>query len=389
MSHVSKPIRFSARYKLITAAIVVALTILFFQHISHVLTPFIGAIITAYLFNPLVSWLQRRTGMGRAIWIVVLYVLAFLLIYALFTWLWPIIMEQSGDLARAAPRLATEIRNFFEGREQIELGDFVINLAPLEDQLVSVVRDIGAWLSGNVPRLVVSALETVIYTLVYLIISFYLLLEAQQLKAWASSLIPAPYREEIGSLGRQIDAVFSAYIRGQLMLILIMSVLLYIPLSILNVPYALVLAVSSGVLEILPIIGPWSAAGIAITATLFQSNIPFGLSSVGLAALVGAIYFILRQVEDHFIIPNIMGPLVRLHPAVVIFSILAGGALAGAFGLFISIPVAAIVRILLSYLYRKMTDQPEPPSSPPTLRKHDEPAAPEQRALSDAQGTTD
>jgi predicted PurR-regulated permease PerM len=155
------------------------------------------------------------------------------------------------------------------------------------------------------------------------------------------------------------------------MLIVIMSVLLYIPLSILQVPYALVIAVASGTLEILPIIGPWSAAGIAISATLFQTAIPFGLSGLGLAAVVGIIYFSLRQIEDNFIIPNIMGPLVRLHPAVVIFAILAGGALGGAFGLFIAIPVAAVVRILLSYLYRKMTDQMEPPSSPPTTRKHE------------------
>jgi predicted PurR-regulated permease PerM len=88
-----------------------------------------------------------------------------------------------------------------------------------------------------------------------------------------------------------------------------------------------------------------------------------------MAAVVGVVYFTLRQIEDNFIIPNVMGPLVRLHPVVVIFAILAGGALGGAFGLFIAIPMAAVVRILLSYLYRKLTDQPEPPESPPQTRE--------------------
>lgn len=389
MSQESRPIRFSAQYKLITAALIVAITLLFVQHISHVLTPFIAAIITAYLFNPLVSWLERRAGLGRAIWIVVIYVLAFLLIYSLVTGIWPLIMQQSRDLARAAPQLINQIRTFFEGREQIELGGFVINLAPLEDQLISLVRDLGAWMSGNVPRLVVSALETVVYSLVYLIVTFYLLLEVSQMKRWAANLIPAPYRDEIGRLGSQINGVFSAYIRGQIFLILIMSVLLYIPLSILKVPYALVIAVASGFLEILPIIGPWSAAGIAITATLFQTNIPFGLSTPALAAIVGLIYFVLRQAEDSFIIPNIMGPLVRLHPVMVIFAILAGGALGGAFGLFIAIPTAAVVRILLSYLYRKLTDQPEPPAAPPPAAPQESSAKVDSRPLSDVQGATD
>jgi predicted PurR-regulated permease PerM len=360
------PIRFSPQFKLISVALVVALTIWLLLAVEHVLAPFVAAIITAYLFNPLVTWLQRRTGMGRAIWIAVLYVLAFLLLYGLGTWLGPRILQQSRDLAAAAPDVANRIQAFFRGREQVELGGVVFDLAPLEEQLIGAVTDLGRRVSESVPSLVFSALETVIFALVYLIITFYLLLQARQLKEWATALIPPPYRVEIGALGRQIDGVFSAYIRGQLLLIVIMSVLLYIPLTILNIPYALVIAVVSGTLEIIPIIGPWSAAGIAMVAALFQQDVPFGMSNLGLAALIGIIYFVLRQIEDHFIIPNVMGPLVRLHPAVVIFSILAGGALLGAFGLFISIPVAAVIKILLSFIYRKLTDQPDmPPPLPP------------------------
>lgn len=361
MSIQQTPIRFSPRIKLIVVALIAALTIWLLVAIEHVLPPFIAAIITAYLFNPLVSWLQRRTGLGRAFWIAILYVLAFLLIYGLATLLWPRIVQQWRELTAAVPQVAGQIESLFRGREQLEIGGVVLDLAPLEAQLIDTVTDLGRRVSGSVPSLVFSALETVIFVLVYLIITFYLLLQAGQLKHWAVSLIPPSHREEIAALGRQVDGVFSAYIRGQLLLIVIMSVLLYIPLSILRVPYALVIAVASGLLEILPIIGPWSAAAIAMLAALFQPDVPFGLSNLGLAALIGLIYFVLRQIEDHFIIPNVMGPLVRLHPAVVIFAILAGGALAGAFGLFISIPVAAVIRILLTFIYRKLTDQSDLP----------------------------
>ncbi|NJN19727.1 MAG: AI-2E family transporter [Oscillochloris sp.] len=389
MSIEPRPIRFSPQIKLITVGALVALTILLLFAVEHILAPFIAAIVTAYLFNPLVTWLDRRTHIGRALWIAVLYVIAFLLLYGLFTWMWPRITQQTSDLASAAPAIATEIRDFFAGREQIEFAGFVIDLAPLEEQLISIVRDVGASLSGSVPGLVFSAVEGVIFVLVYLIITFYLLLQAGQLKHWAAQLIPAPYRAEIGNLGNQIDQVFSAYIRGQLILIVVMSVLLYIPLSVLQVPYALVVAISSGVLEILPIIGPWSAAGIAMVVAFFQPNPPFGLSSLSLAALLGIIYFVLRQIEDHFIIPNVMGPLVRLHPAVVIFAILAGGAIAGAFGLFIAIPVAAVIRILLSYLYRKLTDQAEPPPPAPRTRHARHGSTNEQSGTAQARGTSD
>jgi predicted PurR-regulated permease PerM len=143
-----------------------------------------------------------------------------------------------------------------------------------------------------------------------------------------------------------------------------MAVLLYIPLSILQIPYALVIAIASGVLELIPILGPWSAAIIAMLVALFQPEVPFGLTNLGLAGLIGIIYFALRQIEDSFIIPNIMGHLVRLHPAVVIFAVLAGGSIAGGLGLLLSIPTAAVVRIMLSYLYRKLVDNDDLPGSP-------------------------
>lgn len=362
-----KPMRLSPQGKFITILIIVGLTILLLHSVTHILAPFIVAIITAYLFNPLVSLLQRRTGVNRAFWIIVLYVLAFSLLYGLWTWVWPRILRQYQELVTQLPLIVNNLTQAFGERDTIDLGGgLVLNLAPLEEQIISTVSDLGRTLSGSVPGLVFSALETVIFTLVYLIITFYLLLQANQLKTWTAQLIPAAYRTEICDLGRQIDRVLSAYIRGQLMLIVIMAVLLYIPLSILKVPYALVIAIASGVLEIIPILGPWAAAGIAMIVALFQPVVPFGLSNLGLAGLLGLIYFALRQIEDHFIIPNLMGSLVRLHPAVVIFAILAGGALAGAFGLLVSIPVAAVIRILLLYVYRKLTDASEPPVPPPT-----------------------
>ncbi len=374
----STSIRFSPQAKVIAVAIIVGLAILLLTHVVHVLTPFIAAIITAYLFHPLVSVLQRRTGIGRAFWIIVLYVLAFSLLSWLWTWGWPRIVSQSQELSTQLPLIIEDINHALGGRETVELGGGVtLNLAPLEEQIIAVISDLGRTLSGSVPGLVFSALETLIFTLVYLIVTFYLLLQAGQLRAWTVRLIPLPYRAEICDLGHQIDRVLGAYVRGQLILIVIMSVLLYIPLSILGVPYALVIAIASGVLEIIPILGPWAAAGVAMLVALFQPEVPFGFSNLGLAGLLAIIYFALRQVEDHFIIPNLMGSLVRLHPAVVIFAILAGGALAGVFGLLISIPVAAVTRILLAYVYRKLVDSPEPPppSSPPDTETSDTPAA--------------
>lgn len=367
MQSETQKIRLSTNGKLITVAVIVGLAIFLLLSVGHVLTPFIAAIITAYLFNPLVSFLQRRTRIRRSIWIGILYILIFFLLYSLGTWGWPRIIRQYEDLVGKMPDFVTGLVEEFGQRDKIDIGmGLRVDLQPVEEQVIKAVSDLGRTLSESVPHLVFSALETAIYTLVYLIVTFYLLLQSKELSAWAVRLIPVPYRVEICDLGHQIDQVLSAYIRGQLLLIVIMSVLTYIPLSILNVPYAMVIAIASGVLELIPILGPWSAAGIAMTVAFFQPEAPFGLSSMGLAGLIGLIYFTLRQIEDSFIIPNVVGHLVKLHPAVVIFAILSGGAVAGALGLLIAIPLAAVTRILLTYMYPKLIDSDEPPAGPPS-----------------------
>jgi predicted PurR-regulated permease PerM len=94
--------------------------------------------------------------------------------------------------------------------------------------------------------------------------------------------------------------------------------------------------------------------------SLLQTTTPFGWPNWVLALVIGIIYLVLRQMEDHLIIPNLVGHIVKLHPILVIFAILAGGHLGGAMGLLISVPLAATVRIILAYLYSKIVDSPVP-----------------------------
>lgn len=367
MSVEAKPIRLSPTAKLITIIIIVALTILLFSSIGPVLTPFIAAVITAYLFNPLVSLLHRRTRISRAVWILVLYVMAGGLIYALVKFLGPIIVMQYRELRHQFPRIISDISTEVASNRTYEIAGITFDLRPLEEPLLTFIADIGRSLPATVPHLFFSAIETLLLFVTYLIVTFYLLLQTEQIVEHAYGLVPAPYRDEIRGLGRQIDAILAGYIRGQLLLIPIMATLTYIALSILGIQYALVIAITSGILEIIPLVGPWSAAGIAVAVALFQSTAPFGWAPWVLALVIGGIYFTLRMIEDNFIIPNIVGHAVHLHPVLVIFAIIAGGSLAGPFGLLVAIPVAAIIRLLLRYLYRKLIDAPDlpPPDAAP------------------------
>jgi predicted PurR-regulated permease PerM len=361
----SRPIRLSITGKIITIAIIVALGIFTIRAMGSVFMPFVAAAITTYLFNPLITWLNVRTHIGRGLWILVLYVVVGFLFYTLVRFLGPIIMRQYWELVAVLPGVINQLQQQLLLEETLVIGDFRVNAAPISESLRDLLAEIGRRIPEQVPHLFATAFETLLLFVSYLMLTFYLLLQADRIMGWIYGLVPAPYRDEIRSLGQQVDEILAGYIRGTLLLIPIMSILTYIALSLMGIRYALVLAVFSGVVEIVPLVGPWTAALTAISVALFQTPTPFGWPHWLVASVIGLVYFVLRMGEDNFIIPNVVGPAVHLHPMLVIFAILTGGAIGGAFGLFVSIPVAAIIKLLLRYLYYKLIDQDMPPPHSP------------------------
>jgi predicted PurR-regulated permease PerM len=142
----------------------------------------------------------------------------------------------------------------------------------------------------------------------------------------------------------RIHIVLGRYLRGQLYLILIMAVASYIVLRIFNVPYALPLAIGTGILEIIPFVGPIIAGTLASLVTL---------SSHGVGPMIGVLiaYFVLRQVEDQIVVPQVIGRVVHLDPVVTIFVVLAGERLAGILGVLLAVPLAAAVRVIVDEVF--------------------------------------
>jgi len=364
--------------KIVTVAVIITLTILLLRAVGGLLNPFVWAIITAYLLNPLVSVLAGRTRIARIWWVILLYIVAGFLIYLGFTWLVPRLAKQYGDLVKAIPDFALRAEEWIAENGVITFGGTTLDLRPGEAELQSFFTELGRELPASVPELLLGFFERIVLLLVYVVVTFYLLLQADQITERMYGLIPMPQRLEIRELGRSIDRVLGAYIRSQLLLIVIMAVLTYIPLSILGVQYALVLAIATGFLEIIPFVGPWTAAGSAMLVSLLQTTNTFGWPNWLLALVVGVIYTVLRQAEDHLIIPNLVGRIVKLHPIIVIFSILAGAAIGGALGLLLAVPVAATIKIILTYLYNKLIDSPMAVEAATAEEHHmlDEPPAP-------------
>src|SRR5207237_2192440 len=173
-------------------------------------------------------------------------------------------------------------------------------------------------------------------------------------------LVPATSRHELLPLGEQVSILLSRYVRGQLLLVAIMSTATTIGLTLFGVPFSLLLGLLTGVLEVIPIIGPITAGAIACLVALGNPN-PFGWSQLVYVGAIAAMYTILRHAEDYFVIPLVIGRIVRLHPAVVIFSLLSGGAVFGLIGVVLAVPVAATARLVLICVSATLRDEDPSP----------------------------
>ncbi len=369
----SPEVRFSRQAKIIVLIAGAVLTAWLLLRVQRVLGPFVWGAIIAYVFSPLVDWLEARTRLRR-IWVVVLLYLVGLAAAAwAATGLIPLVIRQASGLLGDMPGILTGLLNKLAFLDQTQLAErlrtYGITIDPqvFVTEAVRSIQNLVTYVTSHAIPAVFNVLEGVAQILLCLIVSFYLLRAWQGLRLRLPRLIPRHYRWEVLALLRDIDKVLGAYIRGQLLLIGIMALATCIALSILRVRYALVIGLISGVLEVIPLFGPILAGGIAVSVALFQPSTPFGWSNLTLALSVAVAYTVLRQIEDQLVVPNLVGPIVDLHPLLVLFALFAGGRLAGFTGLIIAVPAAAAIKIIATYLYGKIWDEPPAEDQAPSV----------------------
>lgn len=142
--------------------------------------------------------------------------------------------------------------------------------------------------------------------------------------------------------------------RGQIFLVILMSLVTYITLSILGIRFAFLLGLFSGFAEIVPVIGPIVAASVAILIVFFTGHANFGLNVTQAALTVAIIYFVLRQLEDYFVMPHVFGKITKLPAFLIFFAVVAGGHIGGILGLILAVPVAAILRLFLEFFLEQV-----------------------------------
>lgn len=319
------------------------------------------AIALAFLLDPPVSALQRR-GIPRLAGILLVYVVVVVVVIGLGWLLFPPLVDQLKRFLEELPALVSQIVAWEEA-----VVDWITGL-PLPEPIRQALDTIIA--SGQ--QAVITLLEAIVGPLLSLIARsagfvvglvvipvwlLYVLKDRERLPGGILAMLPPGWRPDAThTMGLAAD-LMGRWIRGQLLLGAVIAVATLIGLMVLSAvgfsefaDFAILLALVAGILELVPIIGPIISA---IPAVLIGASI-----SPAAAVAAIALYTVIQQLENHLIVPKVMGDAVDLHPAVVIVALIVGASLFGIWGAILAAPVVALARDLYRYYFKRLEGGP-------------------------------
>ena len=352
--------------------IVLALTLYRFRAI---VAPIVIAIILAYILNPLVKFIQTRTRLSRGWAVSILYLFLVVLLSLVPAIFVPILVQEIGEINVDVQKVADGISRFFA--RPIVLFDYSFDARSVYEEISGTLQGIISSMVGHSLDILLGVAESFIWLFFILFISFYLLKDADKLAKWIGDLVPPDYREEVYLLYTEIDGIWSAFLRAQILQCLLVGVLVGISMTALGLRSAVIIGLVGGIVEVIPRFGHTITAIVGVLFAYFEGSSYLLINNFWLAVIVIVFFVVFNEIDTAYILPNLVGRRLRLPPMVVLMGVIAGASLGGVLGIFLAAPTLSTLRVFSSYIYRKLLDiepavvvkEPAKPPPPPTPRE--------------------
>ncbi len=320
--------------------VIVAAAVWAAWQLSTLVLLLLSAIVIASAAEPGVEFFMKYK-FPRPLAVVSVYATVLACLIALVWFFIPPMLEEAIALLAVVPQYVSQVSSlsslpFFQNA----------NIGPSFTDTVFSLQNAFANTGAGVLRFVSSIFGGVFYFILTIVVSIYFSLQETGVDDFLRLVTPTQHREYVLGLWKRSQKKIGLWMQGQLLLSVIITVLLFLGLSLLSVPYALLLAIFAGVLELIPVFGSFVAAvpGIAVALTT---------GDLTLVALVSGLYLIVNQFQAHLIYPLVVKKIVGVPPILVIIALIAGGQLAGFLGVLLSVPVAACVQEFVNDLQKR------------------------------------
>lgn len=316
-----------------------------------ILLPFVLGMMVAYLLDPVVDRLQRwRLSRGVATMLVTIafFVLLALVLFALF----PLVSEQLAGLIGSVPRLVEHIATIYNS--QLERVLSAVPDGQMETvknafgNLADVAMNMFTGVANNLFSSGASLLNIVSLLLLTPVVAFYLLKDWDHMLMVIDDLLPRMHADTVREQVREINRTISGFLRGQLMVCASLAVYYAAALTLVGLPFGLLIGVLTGALIIVPYVG-W-ASGFFLALTLAYTHAD---TANNLLVWVGGVYLFGQVIESYFLTPKLVGNRVGLHPLWLIFGMLSGGVLLGFVGVLLAVPITAVIGVLTRFTLQR------------------------------------
>jgi len=368
--------RWSPRTKLTIILLLLGFGVFLLYRFRAAITPFILAIILAYVLSPLANWFQQRLNLRRGFATLLTYLVLIILLISLPMVVIPPLTTQAAGLNLDLQLFLGKIESLLGG--QYTIAGQKIDLEAITRRATGSIQAVIEPIFGETLLFAIEAISSLVWVVFILVISFYLVKDSQALRKWMEDVTPPAYREDFILLRSEINLIWSAFFRGQLMLALVVATIFTITGFIIGIPFALAMGMLAGLLEFLPSIGHGIWLVIASLLALFAGSTWIPIPKWAFMLMIVGLHLFYQQFDLNYLIPRIIGRRVHLPPLVVILGIVTGALLAGVLGVVLAAPTIASARVLGRYIYANLFDQdpfpaittpPLPPPNPRWWRK--------------------
>ncbi len=334
------------KQKILFWILIAILFCVFLYLIRSILLPFVIGMLVAYFLDPAADKLEKW-GASRTLATVIITVIFFVMLATAIVLMSPLLYEQVMSFVSHVPEIYTYFKTKFApyiddvinliGDEQIKQGNGLV------EKTSSYILQFGSSIVANVWQSGVAVVNILSLIFITPVVTFYLLRDWDRITAKIDGLLPRKTRKTIREQIKLIDRAIAGFVRGQTNVCVIMGIFYAIGLMSVGLKFGLVIGLMTGILTFIPYAGFFAGFATAIAVASFQYSNWVDIS------LVAAVMMLGQVIESNFITPKLVGDKVGLHPLWLIFGMLAGAALLGVVGVFIAVPVTAIIGVLIRF----------------------------------------
>lgn len=345
-------IRRERRWRLFSFVSILVFSISLVLFIKGLLASTVLAFVIAYLFAPIVDFLERK-GVRRTWSTFIPFAVGGVLVGISLTLVLPLVIEQLQSLIERLPQYQQDLSTRITAFEQKYSVYFRMGQLNLSNEISNWMVEKTADVSVALPSIVSQSFTILLLAPFF---AFFMLQDGNTIARSLLSYVPNQLFEVTLNLRHQINDQLGGFIRARFLEAAIVGAVVWIGLQILSFPFATVLALFAAAMNLIPYVGPIIGAVPAVLIALVSAEASSGSTQGVTLFLVSAIYLIAQLIDVVFVIPLVVAKIVDMHPVTVVVMIIAGAEIGGILGMMISVPVASAAKLTFNAVYSHLTN---------------------------------